>query len=291
MPASPSAAAASIGRGRLTRDFRALGLRRGQDLLVHCSMRTIGWIDGGPATLLGALQEAAGPAATIVVPAMTTVNSFSSSAFLTETRGLTGEEYERYIAAMPGFDPAVSPSAGMGALAEHVRTRPGACRSGHPLVSFAALGPGAAAATAVHDLTCHLGERSPLAWLYRADAAIMLLGVGYSSCTAFHLAEYRVPGRQRSRRYRCLVAADGSRELREFTGIELDDSDFPALGQALESTQFVRRGLVGAAQCKLVPMRAAVDFACSWLMKHRTWRRLRPSHHDCLSTQAPRSLA
>lgn len=89
MPASPSAAAASIGRGRLTRDFRALGLRRGQDLLVHCSMRTIGWIDGGPATLLGALQEAAGPAATIVVPAMTTVNSFSSSAFLAETRGLT----------------------------------------------------------------------------------------------------------------------------------------------------------------------------------------------------------
>jgi aminoglycoside N3'-acetyltransferase len=55
---------------------------------------------------------------------------------------------------------------------------------------------------------CHLGERSPLGWLYAADAAILLLGVGYDACTAFHLAEYRRPS-TRPQKYHCFVADGG----------------------------------------------------------------------------------
>lgn len=275
-----------LGRDELAAGLSRLGLRRGQDLIVHCSMWQIGWVEGGPATLLAAIADVAGPDATIVVPAQTLLNSVTSSAFRSATAYLTGQEYDEFIVGMPGFDPLLTPSTGMGAFAEHVRTRQGACRSAHPLTSFAALGPAAAACTAVHDLTCHLGEQSPLGWLYAADAAILLLGVGYSACTAFHLAEYRITAGQRTRRYHCYLSRDGMREPCEFTGIEHDDGDFAELGAALDETAMAavaadqpvgvlnagnapRHGKVGAAQCTMLPIRTAVDFACTWMASHR----------------------
>jgi aminoglycoside 3-N-acetyltransferase len=265
----------AAGRDQLASDLRSLGLRPGQDLLIHCSLRRIGPIAGGAATLLAAIKDVAGPTTTLVVPAQTTGNSLGSRAFLDDTAGLDPEGRARYIAAMPGFDPATTPSTGMGAFAEHVRTRPGARRSAHPQSSFAAVGPRAASAMSVHDPDCHLGERSPLGWLYEDDAAIALLGVGYSMCTAFHLAEYRVSGELPSRQYQCFTTSGGVRTACTFTDIDLIDDDFEPLGAALEavsrpdSTTAPRHGQVGMAPATLLPMRTAVDFACSWMEEHR----------------------
>jgi len=264
-----------VGRDQLAADFRSLGLQPGRDLLIHCSLRRVGRIDGGAATLLDAILDVVGPEATLVVPTQTTTNSLTSSAFLAATAGLDEEERDRFIAAMPGFDPASTPSTGMGAFAEHLRTRPSASRSSHPQVSFAAIGPGATACTSVHDLDCHLGDHSPLGWLYDANAAIVLLGVGYSVCTAFHLAEYHLPGVPPRRSYQCFTAEGGTRVQHEFTDIDLDDSDFELLGAELESTadrdttSGLRQGQVGSAACRLVPLRTAVDFARSWLDARR----------------------
>jgi aminoglycoside 3-N-acetyltransferase len=272
--ASRPPGSAPIGGGQLAAEFGSLGLRPGQDLLIHCSLRRIGPIDGGAATLLDALRAVSGPEATFVVPTQTTLNSLTSSAFLAATIGLDTRERARYIAAMPGFDPAVTPSTGMGAFAEHLRTRSAAIRSGHPQVSFAAIGPRAGASMAIHDLDCHLGERSPLGWLYAAGAGIVLLGVGYSVCTAFHLAEYRLPGIPR-KSYLCYTCEGDERVEHEFTGLDLDDSDFARLGAAFESAcrrdvpSAVRRGKVGGAVCRLISLRAAVDFACSWMAGRR----------------------
>src|SRR5580692_4066465 len=130
-----------IGCDQLIADLRFLGLCRGQDLLIHCSLRKVGPVDGGAATLLAALRAVAGPGATLVVPAETSLNSLTSRAFLAATAGLDADERTAYVAAMPGFDPASTPSDGMGAFAEHVRTRPASRRSSHPQVSLAALGP------------------------------------------------------------------------------------------------------------------------------------------------------
>jgi aminoglycoside 3-N-acetyltransferase len=266
---------AGLGRDQLAVDLRSIGLRQGQDLLIHCSLRRIGRIDGGAGTLMNAIQDVAGPEATLVVPAQTTGNSLSSAAFRAATAGLDAEECARFIGTMPAFDPATTPSSGMGAFAEYLRTRPSAWRSSHPQSSFAAIGPRAHDCVSLHDLDCHLGERSPLGWLYSAGAAVLLLGVGYSVCTAFHLAEYRAPGHPPRRSYRCFTNSSGMRVEHEYVDIDLDDSDFASLGADLESamapeiTSGLRRGRVGAAECRLVPLRAAVDFACSWLASHR----------------------
>jgi aminoglycoside 3-N-acetyltransferase len=262
-----------VNFGSLVADLRSLGVQRGQDLLVHCSMRRIGPVDGGAATLLAAIQQVAGPAATIVVPTQTAWTSPTSREFRTATAGLDQDEYASYLAALPSFDPATTPSAGMGAFAEHVRTRRDAQRSAHPQTSFAAIGLGAAAGMSGHDPDCHLGERSPLRWLYDGDAAILLLGVGYAVCTAFHLAEYRISRKAPAR------------------GAELDDSDFRQLGAALDATwrsgaRFngsaqpgtdgaPSRRRVGMKMSRRVPVRTAVDFAVSWLTNHRNY-----ANHD-----------
>jgi len=259
----------------LVADLRRLGIRPGQDLLVHSSLRSVGPVDGGAATLLAALREAAGPLATIVVPTQTAGNSRSSAAFRTATTGLNAPGLASYISRMPGFDPATTPSSGMGAFAEYVRTRAAAERSSHPQTSFAAIGPHAAACVSGHRLDCHLGDSSPVGWLHRHGAAILLLGVGYAACTAFHLAEYQlaedlpVPRRV----YQCFVMTQGVRHDYAFWDLELNDSDFEAIGGAMDGEDFVRRGLVGEADCRLVPMREAVRFAraSASFRRLRTW--------------------
>jgi aminoglycoside 3-N-acetyltransferase len=250
----------------LITDLRALGVRRGQDLLVHSSLRSVGPAAAGPdgaVAVLGALRAVAGPTATIVVPTHTPANSWSSIASHAATDGLSRAERDIYLAAMPGFDPASTPSNDMGAFAEYVRTRTyqGSRRSRHPQTSFAALGAGATDCTRDHRLDCHLGESSPMGWLYRRNAAVLLLGVGYEACSAFHLAEYLLPGERPRRAYHCVVAQDGKRLEREFWDVDLDDSDFAALGQRMDAERFVRRGWVGTARCRLVPVRRAVGFA------------------------------
>ncbi len=249
--------------------LQAVGVRPDRDLLVHCSMRRIGWVDGGPATLLDALRAVVGPDATIVVPAQTPANSFSSFTHLTTTAAMSPAERRAYEDRMPGFDPDTTPSQHMGRFAEHVRTRPDAVRSRHPQTSFAAVGAHAADLMRRHDLDCHLGERSPIGALYTRDADILLIGVGYAACTALHLAEYRLTPPRPRRPYRCFILDGGRRVQRDFDDIELDPTDFDLLGADLDGRSSVRHGSLGAAPIRVMPVRSAVDFAVGWLMNNR----------------------
>ncbi|MGH8940008.1 MAG: aminoglycoside N(3)-acetyltransferase, partial [Actinomycetes bacterium] len=245
-----------------------LGLPR-RDVLVHCVMRQIGPTAGGPATVLGALRDVVGPHATVVVSAQTPSNSTTSPAFRCATMGVDPSQLGEYEAAIPGFHPRTTPSEGMRALAEHVRLAAGAVRSTHPQASFSALGPNAAAHRAIHDLDCHLGERSPLAALYAADASILMLGVGYEVCTAIHLAEYWSDRPPSTRRYRCFTNEGGRRVQHDFVAADLDDSDFGQLGADAERAGLVVVGRVGDAPARLVRMPVLVDFAIRWLNEHR----------------------
>ncbi|BBH67681.1 AAC(3) family N-acetyltransferase [Actinoplanes sp. OR16] len=266
-----------VTHAALVADLIALGAGKepgasnelGGAFLVHCSMRRIGWIDGGPATLLAALRDVCGPAATIVVPSQTPDNSLTSPVHRDATAGMSDAARAAYVAAMPGFDPRTTPSYGVGVFAEHVRSHPDALRSRHPQTSFAALGPAAAEIVGEHDLDCHLGERSPLAALYRLGATVLLLGVGVDKCTALHLAEYRLPQPAQTMRYSCFVTENGQRELRQFDAVKLDDSDFGTAGDDLLRHSWATTGRVGDAEAHLFPMAPAVDRARDWFTVNR----------------------
>ncbi len=169
---------------------------------------------------------------------------------------------------LPGFDPALMPSQGMGAVAECVRLWPGARRSAHPQVSIGALGPDASWLTRDHEPTCHHGEQSPLPRLEQLDARILLLGVGWKRCTAFHLAEYRQL-HPPTREYSCAVTTAQGRRWVRYRDVVLDDSSFAELGKDLERSSGPGRsvicGPVGQATARLTPIRTAVSFAVDWL--------------------------
>jgi aminoglycoside 3-N-acetyltransferase len=162
-------------RASLAADLTALGLRAGDTVLMHSSLRSVGWVLGGQVAVVQALLDVLGPAGTLVVPTQTTGNSdpeYWTRPSVPETWWPVVREH------MPAFDPAVTPSVGIGVLAEAVRTWPGAVRSNHPHTSFAAVGARAADLMATHELDSQLGEGSPLAALERVGARILLLGVG-----------------------------------------------------------------------------------------------------------------
>jgi aminoglycoside 3-N-acetyltransferase len=121
-----------------------------------------------------------------------------------------------------------------------------------------------------HELACHLGEASPLGRLYRENASILLLGVGFAACTALHLAEYRYRPDPPLRSYRCVVVRHGRPQWCEYEDVVLDDRDLPAIGAELDRAGLVRRGQVGFADCRLMRMRDAVDFASERLGQYRT---------------------
>lgn len=254
--------------GCLTADLAKLGLPKDRDLLVHTSMKQIGWIRGGARTLASAIFAVTGASCTLVVPTHTTIHSPTSRAVEIAIDKLSDSETERYLQELPGFDPD-DLSSEMGLLADHVLRRFDAVRSDHPLVSFAAVGPRAAQLMAGHRLETHLGENSPLGALYAADASILLLGVGYDACSALHLAEYRLKKPKPPHSYTCYVVEAGQRVQKEFTAIHLDDSDFKALGKELEVGIGVPRHTVGDATARLLSMRAAVDFAVDWMNHSR----------------------
>jgi aminoglycoside 3-N-acetyltransferase len=267
VPAIPVTAATILHstiqtRDSLAVDFARLDLRRGDTVLLHASMRRLGWVCGGATAVVQALLDVIGAAGTLVVPAQTPFNRDPAT---WRNPTVPPSLWEHVRQQLPAFQADLSPSEGMGAVAERVRTWPGAGRSNHPITSFAAVGPRAGRLLARHDLDSQLGERSPLASLETAQARILLLGVGFDRCTAFHLAEYRLP-RQRVRRYSCAVLDEGRRRWVSYDGIALNAADFGALGAAFEAqTGLVRVGTVGMATGRLLPLRAAVEFATRWL--------------------------
>ena len=266
-PATRAGARAVTGQ-RLLTDLRGLGVGQGDTLLVHGSLRSIGWVDGGAEAVAGALREAAGATGNVVVPAATEQNSTTSRAHLARIAGMTPGEVRAYRAEMPAFH-AGMPS-GMGAIAEAVRRARGAVRSGHPQSSFAAVGPAAEYHMDDHRLDCHYGEESPLAKLYKMDALVLLLGVGYRACTAFHLAEYRYTQSPPVRGYECVIAAaDGQRSWVSYDDVLLDDHEFEIIGASFEKEACVNRGDVGNAECRLMSVRDAVDFAVQWITENR----------------------
>ncbi len=251
-------------RASLGQDLRHLGLRPGMTVLAHTAMSRLGWVCGGPVAVIQALLDAIAPDGTLVMPA------FSSD--LTDPAQWTDPPVPvpwiaPIRAAMPPFDPQITPTRGMGRIAELFRTWPGTLRSGHPICSFAARGRNARMLLAEHPLEDAFGERSPLARLYERAAMVLLLGVGFEVCTAFHLAEPRARPDRPPVSQGTAQLLDGRRRWVEFQAYPHDDGPFAAIGADFAAGGLVADGRVGGAEARFLPLPEAVDFATGWLRR------------------------
>jgi aminoglycoside 3-N-acetyltransferase len=262
---SIAASSAPVTREALAADLRALGLRPGSVVLAHSSVSALGWVCGGAQTVVAALLDALGPDGTLVVPTQTGGNSDPAH---WQHPAVPEAWWPVIRAQLPAFDPAVTPTRGLGVVPEMVRTWPGARRSAHPQDSFAAVGPQAAAITGDHDPENGFGERSPLARIHDLDGDVLLLGVGHGTNTSLHLAEHRLAAPVREE-YAAAVEGPDGRRWATWVDVVADESDFEALGAALDATGTVTIGRVGAGEARLMRQRAAVAFAVEWMGEHR----------------------
>jgi len=245
-------------RESLGRDLRRLGLTPGGIVIVHASLRSIGWVCGAQVAVVQALLDVLGPEGTLVAPTHT---SDITDPAEWQNPPVPAEWVHLVREAMPAFDPAITPSAHMGVIAECIRTWPGARRSNHPCVSFAAIGRHANEIVATHTLEDSLGEGSPLAQLYDLDASVLLLGVAHARNTSMHLGEYRAGIRAR-KRVGAPFVRDGVREWHWYEDVEYDSDDFEKIGRAFEISppRSLRIGRVGSAESHLVSQREVVDY-------------------------------
>lgn len=248
-------------RQSLAADLAVLGLQPGSTVIVHSSLRSLGWVVGGAVTFIHSLMDAVTENGTIVMP--------TQSTDYTDPAGwrhppVPEAWHDGIRASMPPFDPARTPTRRMGTVPELFRTWPGVLRSNHPSGSFAAWGRHAAQVTERHGPQ-RIGEESPMAELYRLDGLVLLAGVGFERNTSFHLAEYRVKSTKYVDELMPLVM-DGSVEWTVVREIEFaGDETLKRIGADFEASGAVGSGNVGSAQCRLFRARTAVDFAQEWL--------------------------
>lgn len=251
----------------LRQRFRALGLEPGMSVIVHSSLGSMGWVCGGPLAVVYALQDVLGSEGTLMMPAHTPENTEPSRWRNPPVPESWWAEIRRN---MPAFDPACTPSQGMGAIAETFRALPGVLRSSHPVGSFCAWGKHATHLVKRHRLENEFGQGSPLERFYDLDGEVLLLGVGYNRNTSLHLSEHRANYASKTwQREGCAMLVNRERAWVEYEMLALDSDDFEAIGEAFEAAHPIREVLVGAARARLISQQAIVDFGARWMEEHR----------------------
>lgn len=239
--------AETISRAALTAQLRQLGLRSGDVVMTHASMRTVGKVEGGAEGLIQAQIEAVGSTGTLLM----VLGADEDEAFDAETTPVDVED--------------------MGILAEAFRTYPGVQVSDHPADRFGALGPLAQDILEPMPLHDYHGPGSPLERFAAFGGRVLRLGADPDTVTLTHYAEYlaEVPDKIRVRR-RYLRADTG-----EIWVESLDDNDgiadwphgdyFTQIFLDYRSSGAVLVSSIAACQGELFDARHFVAFAVDWM--------------------------
>jgi len=245
----------------LCNELKAFGITKCDTVIVHSSLSSLGYVCGGQAAVVEALLKSVGEDGTIVMPAQTGNHDPAGSSFPLEWHDTIRQN-------MPVFNKDITTAHHMGRIAECFRTYPGTLRSDHPCDSFTANGKLAKQITENHVLSPSLGMDTPLGSLYRLGAKVLLIGVDYSVCTAFHLSE-ALSGRVEIIKTGSAVLEKGSRVWKTYEDFDYDSDDFQQIGLAYEAVGIVHAGKIGVADCKLFDFKSAVDFATEWIKNNR----------------------
>lgn len=144
------------------------GLRPGSVVLVHSSLSALGWVPGGPETVISGLLQAIGQDGTLLLPAFS---------------------YETVGRSNPCFDLVLTPSC-VGTIPEYFRQRIGSVRSLNPTHSVCGVGRQAASICGDHQFDeTPVGAHSPLRKVRDLGGQVVFLGCGMRPDTSMHGVE------------------------------------------------------------------------------------------------------
>lgn len=259
----------SVTKRQIEAGLRELGVEAGQTVMLHVSVRAIGWVMGGPIAVLEALLDVLTPKGTAMMVASWEGNPYEMAQW-------PEDQQRTCLAECPPFNPEVSPAdhREMSILAEYLRTWPGAYRSNHPLASFVAVGERAAWLTETHPVQYGNGPDSPLSRLCEVRGHVLLLGAPLSNITLLHHAEHlaNIPNK-RIDRYKMPILQNGRRvwiDIEEFdttNGIaEFGSEDyFLDIGQAYVTSGKGNSISIGDAQSYLFDADDLKHFGIKWM--------------------------
>jgi aminoglycoside 3-N-acetyltransferase len=250
----------------LANDFRKLGIRTGDAVMLHASVRAVGELAGGPDDIHLALKSVLTREGTLMMYA-------SCPRYYDEVgRGNLTKEQEQVIREkLPAFDPLTARSArDNGALVEFLRTFPDS-RVNHHVARFVLWGEKAERLMSPQPWNYALGVDSPLERFLMLDGKIVLLGSDHDAVTFLHYVEHVVdiPGK-RIARYEVPVIENGSkvwRVMEEFDtcgdGVHANwpDRFFAKIIDMLLMKTRNNGGLVGNAMTYVVSARELLNFA------------------------------
>lgn len=164
-----------VTRAGLAADLARLGIAHGDTLFVHSSLKSLGYVEGGAAAVIGALQDAVGPHGTLLLPTY----------YLPGGTVRATCDMKDYV-----FDPRRH-GTHMGRLPEAFLASGNIHRSLHPTHSVSAWGRHAAALTEAHHRAPSIfGMDSPWQRFIGCDQAKVLgLGISMGPVTFYHALE------------------------------------------------------------------------------------------------------
>ncbi len=251
----------------IVKAFRNVGLKKDDVVMVHTSLKSMGYVCGGAQTVIEALIEVVGENGTIMMPTQSWKN-------LDPTTGVHWEidesQWQIIRDNWPAYDKNITPTNTMGAVAEMFRQWDGSVRSDHPARSVCAWGKYADYLTKNHDLSNIFGDGSPLSRLYDLNGKVLLIGVGYDKNTSIHLADARAqyPGKHDCIEHSAIME-DGKRVWKSYSTLFVDGEDFEDIGEAFEKEHAIREAMIGNAVIKLMSQRDVVDFSVKWIEENR----------------------
>lgn len=236
-------------------DLRKLGVKPGDVLFVHSSMKSVGNVEGGADTVLDALMEAVNEGL-LILP--------------THTWATVNESHNIY-------DRDTEPAC-VGILPNLFMKRPGVVRSLHPTHSVAAFGKDAEAyVSGEEDQTTPCSRSGCYGRLYDLNAKILLLGCGLNRNTYMHGVEewFGITERLTEMMMEIdIVMLDGSlkpcRMRRHFKpdGISISEY-YVKMEKPLEERGILVKGKIGDADCMLMTAKETADLFTALLEKER----------------------
>lgn len=246
-----------VTKDDLIHKFSQLGIKRGDTLLVHASLSSLGYVVGGAEALYLALREVIGIEGTIVVPSQTVEISDPAS---WQYPPVPDEWHAVIRDAMPAYSKKLSYSKAMGAFSQFIGIFPNSIRSNHPMYSFTSIGEKAIEIIGQDSFDFPFGEKSPLGRMYSIGAKVLMIGTDFETNTSIHLAENRL-NREVIQERSKIWTKDGEKWI-SFKNIELDlYDDYLEIQNRFMENHLVAHTTTNEGTVYIFDMKECVDFA------------------------------